>query len=162
MPTERVTPRSAFTRHRLLVTQFAKFGLVGVSNTLITYGVFTLLEEVFGVWYIAASGIGFAVGAVNGYLLNRSWTFRGHGVGHDAALRWMVVQGCGLLLDLALIAAFVEGAKLNKLVGQAFATAIVVVITFFVNRRWTFRAHLPPVDAEAASAVVSGTGSAGL
>ena len=90
------------TRHRPIVEQFAKFGLVGVSNTLITYGVFTLLEEVFGVWYIAASGIGFAVGATNGFLLNRSWTFRGHGTGHDAALRWVVVQGCGLLLDLVL------------------------------------------------------------
>ena len=129
--------------------QFAKFGVVGISNTLITYAVFTVLEEVFGVWYIAASGIGFAVGATNGFLLNRSWTFRGHGGGDNAAVRWFIVQGCGLVLDLVLIAAFVAGAGLNKLVGQAFATVIVVVITFFVNRRWTFRAHLtsPVTDA---------------
>ena len=128
--------------------QFAKFGVVGISNTLITYAVFTLLEEVFGVWYIAASGIGFAVGATNGFLLNRSWTFRGHGGGNSAAVRWFIVQGCGLVLDLVLIAAFVAGAGFNKLVGQAFATVIVVVITFFVNRRWTFRAHLGLAEAE--------------
>jgi len=149
---------SRLERHRPIVEQFAKFGLVGVSNTLITYGVFTLLEEVFGVWYIAASGIGFAVGATNGFLLNRSWTFRGHGTDNSAALRWFAVQGCGLVLDLVLIAAFVAGAGLNKLVGQAFATAIVVVLTFFVNRRWTFRAHLPRAEAaDPPTAVASGT-----
>ncbi len=148
---------SPLKRHRPLVEQFAKFGLVGVSNTLITYAVFTVLEEGFGVWYIAASGIGFAVGATNGFLLNRSWTFRGHDAQGGAALRWVLVQGCGLLLDLALIAGFVEGAHLNKLVAQAFATVIVVVITFFVNRRWTFRAHLPRADADPSPAVVSGT-----
>jgi putative flippase GtrA len=148
---------STLKRHRHLVEQFAKFGLVGVSNTLITFAVFTLLEEVFGVWYIAASGIGFAVGATNGFLLNRSWTFRGYSGDQGAAVRWFLVQGCGLLLDLALIAAFVEGAHLNKLVAQAFATIIVVVITFFVNRRWTFRAHLPRPEADAAAAIAPGT-----
>jgi putative flippase GtrA len=155
--TERSPATSVVQRHGPLVAQFAKFGVVGVSNTLITYGVFTLLEEVFGVWYIAASGIGFAVGATNGFLLNRSWTFRGHGEGSGAAVRWFIVQGCGLLLDLALIAGFVEIGKLNKLIAQAFATMIVVVITFFVNRRWTFRAHLPRAEADPASVVASGT-----
>ncbi len=157
MPSEPSSSPSGLTRHRPIVEQFAKFGVVGISNTLIAYGLFTLLEEVFGVWYIAASGIGFAVGATNGFLLNRSWTFRGHGTGHDAALRWIVVQGCGLVLDLVLIAGFVAGAGLNKLVGQAFATAIVVVITFFVNRRWTFRAHLPRAEADPPSTVASST-----
>ena len=43
--------------------QFVKFGIVGVSNTLLTLAVYTLLLKVFGVWYLAASAIGFAVGA---------------------------------------------------------------------------------------------------
>ena len=58
--------------------QFVKFGIVGVSNTLLAFAVYTLLLKVFGVWYVAASGIGFAVGAVNGFLLNRRWTFSEH------------------------------------------------------------------------------------
>jgi putative flippase GtrA len=151
---ERVSAPSALHRHRHVAAQFVKFGLVGVSNTLIAFAVFTLLEEVLGVWYVAASGIGFAVGATNGFLLNRSWTFAGHGGDGGAAVRWFVVQGCGLLLNLALIAAFVELGHLNKLVGQAFATVIVTVITFFVNRRWTFRAHLPRADADPAAATI--------
>jgi putative flippase GtrA len=40
---------------------------------------------------------------------------------------------------------FVDGAGVEKLLGQAFATVIVTVLTFLVNRAWTFRMHHPPV-----------------
>jgi putative flippase GtrA len=59
-----------------------------------------------------------------------------------------VVQGCGLLVNLGLVYMFVSDAGLDKLVGQAFATVIVVVLTFFVNRSWTFRAHTPTALVE--------------
>jgi putative flippase GtrA len=130
---------------RALALQFLKFGIVGISNTLITLLVYTLLVKVFGVWYIAASAIGFAVGAVNGFLLNRRWTFSGHVGDAFTPLRWLVVQGSGLLVNLALVYLFVTNAGFDKLLGQACATAIVVVLTFLANRAWTFRAS--PVDA---------------
>lgn len=134
-----------------VVAQFLKFGLVGVSNTLLTFVVFTILVQEVGVWYVAASAIGFVVGASNGFLLNRSWTFRGHGGGSGAAARWAVVQGTGLLADLGLIYAFVSGAGLPKLVGQALAIGIVVGATFFANRTWTFKMHLVEQRSPAAS-----------
>ena len=132
-------------RHVPLARQFVKFGLVGVSNTLLTLVTYTVLVKVFGVWYLLASAIGFAVGATNGYLLNRAWTFRGHEGGRGTAARWVVVQGVGLLLNLGLVYLFVSRAGLDKLLGQVCATAIVTVVTFFVNRRWTFRAHVVAV-----------------
>jgi putative flippase GtrA len=131
------------SRHRsaALLLQFMKFGIVGVSNTLLTFVVYTLLLKVFGVWYLLASAIGFAAGAVNGFLLNRRWTFRGHVGDARTPLRWTVVQGCGLGLNEALLYLWVEGVGLDKLLGQAFATAVVTVITFLANRAWTFRTH---------------------
>ena len=56
-------------------------------------------------------------------------------------VRWAVVQSCGLLVNLGLVYLFVARRGLDKLVGQAFATAIVVVGTFVANRAWTFRMH---------------------
>ncbi len=141
-----------------VVEQFLKFGAVGVSNTLLTFLVFTLLVKAVGVWYVAASAIGFAVGACNGFLLNRSWTFRGHSGGSTAALRWAVVQGAGLLADVGIIYLLVDGLSLPKLFGQALAILVVVVATFFANRTWTFRMHLseqrslPPCASAAAVA----------
>ncbi len=124
-----------------VVVQFVKFGIVGVSNTLLAFGVYTLLLKVFGVWYIAASAIGFILGAVNGFLLNRRWTFREHVGDALTPVRWGVVQGCGLAVNLGLVYLFVDGAGLNELIGQAFATVIVTVLTFAANRSWTFRVH---------------------
>src|SRR5487761_584377 len=91
-----------------LVVQFVKFGIVGVSNTLIFFLVYTLLLKVFGVWYVAASGIGFAVGAINGFLWNRRWTFRVHVGDALTPVRWFVVQTSGLLVNLGLVYLLVD------------------------------------------------------
>jgi putative flippase GtrA len=128
-----------------VVAQFVKFGIVGISNTLLFLAVYTLLLKGFGVWYLAASAIGFVVGAVNGFLLNRRWTFSSHVGDALTPVRWGVVQGGGLLLNLGLVALCVESIGMDELVGQAVAIVIVVVVTFAANRAWTFRTH--PVEA---------------
>ncbi len=124
-----------------LVVQFVKFGIVGVSNTLLTFLVYTVLLKVFGVWYLAASAIGFGVGATNGFLLNRRWTFREHVGDSLTPVRWAIVQGCGLAVNEALLYLFVHDARLDKLLAQACATVFVTLSTFFANRAWTFRVH---------------------
>jgi putative flippase GtrA len=157
-PTDRKeapTVAGATARHLRapVVVQFVKFGIVGVSNTLLTLAVYTFLLKVVGVWYLAASAIGFAVGATNGFLLNRRWTFREHVGDALTPVRWAIVQGCGLALNEGLLYVFVHDARLDELLGQLFATAVVTVTTFFVNRAWTFRVRTP--------VAVAGRGSVG-
>jgi putative flippase GtrA len=132
----RVREGALRARELTVIVQFVKFGVVGISNTLLTLGVYTLLVKVFGVWYLGASAIGFAAGAVNGFLLNRRWTFPEHRGDALTPVRWTVVQGFGLIANLGLLSLFVHTAGLDKLV---FATGIVTVVTFAVNRAWTFR-----------------------
>jgi putative flippase GtrA len=127
-----------------IVMQFVKFGTVGVSNTLLTFIVYTVLLKVFGVWYLAASAIGFVVGATNGFLLNRRWTFKEHVGDALTPVRWGIVQGCGLALNVLLLLALVDGAGVEKLLSQVLAIGVVTTTTFLANRAWTFRVH-PPV-----------------
>lgn len=122
-----------------VLIQFVKFGLVGVSNTTLTLVVYTLLLKEFGVWYLLASAIGFAVGATNGFLLNRRWTFREHVGDSLTPVRWAIVQSGGLAINEGLLYALVDGAGLDKLVAQAMALVVVTTSTFLVNRAWTFR-----------------------
>src|SRR5712691_7729185 len=96
-----------------MLVQFIKFGIVGVSNTLLAFAIYTVLLKVFGVWYLAASAIGFIVGAVNGFLLNRRWTFRGHVGDALTPVRWGIVQGCGLGVNEGLLYLFVHDARLD-------------------------------------------------
>lgn len=144
----RVGDRAAHVLKMPVVVQFVKFGLVGVSNTLIALTVYTLLLKALGVWYVAASALGFAVGAVNGFLWNRAWTFKGHRGDALTPVRWFVVQGCGLLANSGLIFLFVDGAGIDKLLAQGLTLVVVTVLTFFVNRAWTFRVGVGPALAE--------------
>ena len=144
----RLAPAALLARLPVLV-QFIKFGIVGVSNTLLAFAVYTLLLKGFGVWYLAASAIGFVLGAVNGFLLNRRWTFRDHIGDALTPVRWGVVQGGGLGLNEGLLYLFVDGAGLDKLLAQACAIVIVTVTTFFINRAWTFRMRPQPQPAQA-------------
>ncbi len=146
--TDTQNPPTSVARHarRLsapVLVQFIKFGIVGVSNTLLTLIVYTLLLKVFGVWYLAASAIGFAVGATNGFLLNRRWTFREHVGDALTPVRWAIVQSGGLGINLGLLYLLVHDGHLDKLLAQVGATAVVTVTTFIVNRAWTFRTHTP-------------------
>lgn len=130
-----------------MLVQFVKFGIVGVANTALTFIVYTLLLKVFGVFYLAASAIGFIVGATNGFLLNRRWTFREHVGDSLTPVRWGVVQGCGLGVNEGLLYLLVDAGHVDKLLAQALATIVVTVTTFFANRAWTFKVHHhePPV-----------------
>jgi putative flippase GtrA len=51
-----------------------EFGLVGVANTAIDFIVFNLLL-ILGVPATIGSGISFLAANLNGYILNRQWTF---------------------------------------------------------------------------------------
>jgi putative flippase GtrA len=128
-----------------LGVQFVKFGIVGVSNTVLSLAVYAVLLKGFGVWYLAASAISFAVGTVNGFVWNRKWTFHGHVGDALTPVRWFVVQGIGLLINLGLVFVFVHDAGLDKLIAQVCATGVVTITTFIANRAWTFRMH-PAAD----------------
>src|ERR1700732_586025 len=134
-------PRRAARLRVPVLVQLVKFGIVGISNTLLTFAIYTLLLKVFGVWYLAASAIGFAVGATNGFLLNRRWTFREHVGDAFTPVRWAIVQGCAPGVTQCLLSLSAHDASLDKLLAQAFATAVVTVTTFAANRAWTFRTH---------------------
>jgi putative flippase GtrA len=137
---ESVAARAPRARPHVVV-QFVKFGIVGISNTLLTFVVYTVLLKGFGVWYLAASAIGFVAGAINGFLLNRRWTFSDHVGDALTPVRWAIVQSTGLAINIGLLFVLVHEAGLDELVAQALTIGVVTLITFFANRAWTFRVH---------------------
>ena len=92
----------------------------------------------FGVWYLAASAIGFAVGATNGFLLNRRWTFSEHVGDSLTPVRWATVQCGGLGINEGLLYVFVHDVAIDKLLAQAAATVVVTVSTFRSTARGPF------------------------
>lgn len=148
---------------RRTIGQFFSFLVVGVSNTLVDYAVFLLLNGVFG-WYYAAKVAGFALGTVNSYLWNTFWTFRSERR-RDARemLSFLGVNVAMLALSLALMwllrdvlgvndayvfsvapwgEPWLTAARLNT----AVATGICVVVNFLLNKLVVFRKRATGAD----------------
>jgi putative flippase GtrA len=117
--------------------QFVKFCAVGSSNTALSFIAFAVAVRA-GVPYLAASCGAFALGALNGYTLNRVWTFRSGPFTGRGLARYGLVQGLGLAANASLLAAIVEVLGVASIPAQAIVLPAVSVLTFALNRRWTF------------------------
>jgi putative flippase GtrA len=113
-----------------------RFGAVGVSNTALTVTAFALLSRA-GVGAGPASALAFALGAANGYLLNRSWTFGARG---DPAtlLRYVAVQALGALLSGSAVALASEDLELRRLAAELVVLPLVTLVTYTLCRRVVF------------------------
>ena len=121
-----------------MIKSFFRYGLVGGFATAAHYLVLILCVEAMQWPAYLGSGIGAVVGAQVAFFGNRSFTFA-----HDGALRpaWLKFQGTallGALVGMAIVAAGVN-AGWHYLVAQIVATLTSLVLTFTVNRAWTFR-----------------------
>src|SRR5687767_5357524 len=129
-------PAEHMQDHHRLDRQFARFLLVGVANTVLSFIAYRLLLAL-GTPYVIAAALGFSVGAVNGYVFNRRWTFAAHDSAR-ARLVYVAVQVAGAASTSMLVLLFVEGFGIDKVAAYLAAIAPVTVCTFMANRLWTF------------------------
>jgi putative flippase GtrA len=120
-----------------LTAQLARFLTVGVSNTAITLVVYAALVRA-GAPAVGASVAAFAAGAVNGYRLNRAWTFRSEARGLGAGARYLVVAALGVALNAIGVALAVHVGGLPKIAGELAALPPVTATTFVLSRAWVF------------------------
>jgi putative flippase GtrA len=116
--------------------QFARFLVVGLSNTLLSFVAYRVLLAI-STPYVLAAFLGFAVGALNGYILNRRWTFAARDTTRARVL-YVAVQAVGAVSTSLLVLLFHEGAGFGKVAAYVAAIPPVTVCMFFANRAWTF------------------------
>jgi putative flippase GtrA len=122
---------------RDVIRQLVRFGIVGCSNTLLSWCAFALLVWL-GVHYLLASAVAWTLGALNSYVLNRRWTFRSQGRWAPELVRFGAVQCAGLLLDIVLLDALTRDAHVERLLAQALVYPVTTIATFLLSRHWAF------------------------
>src|SRR5262249_57800431 len=120
-----------------LTGQAIRYLLVGVSNTVITLAAYAL-SIAAGAPPVVASVIAFSAGAVNGYRLNRSWTFRSELRGLRPIARYLALITLGLGLNAIGVRLAVHGAEVPKIAAELVALPPVTVMTFLLARTWVF------------------------
>lgn len=123
--------------------QFIKFGLVGLSNTVLSYVVYCVLVKL-NTHYQIANIVGFIVGVLNSYYWNNRYVFKtneGEKRNHIKTLfKTFVAYGItGLLLQGFLLWLFVERFEIDSLIAQLLGLCITVPLNFVLNKFWSFK-----------------------
>jgi putative flippase GtrA len=136
--------------------RFLKFAAVGISGSVVDFGVFNLVSSILGVSSTASQAISFTLAVFNNFIWNRLWTYPETKKSSiwKPFIQFGVVNVIGLgirtllflLMEVQMInlAAFAL-PKFNNptIIGHNLTLALVILIVmlwnYFANRYWTFK-----------------------
>ena len=119
-----------------LISQIARFGVVGVICFGIDYGTMILLTEFSALDYLLSSGISFSVSVVVNYLLSMRFVFHSK-KGTNKAKEFIIFAALsitGLLLTEALMWAGVERFGFHYMFAKVAVTGIVMAYNFLTRK----------------------------
>jgi len=120
------------------MTRLPRYLLVGVVATATQYVLLALWVE-FGGWPAwVASGFGAVVGAQVAYVGNRIYTFEYAGALGASWMKFQSTAMIGVLCGMLVVGVAVH-LGWHYIVAQVLATVVSVLLTFAINRIWTFR-----------------------
>ena len=130
--------------------QFVKFGIVGLSNTVISYVIYVVTLILFqknnlipSVDYLAAQVIAFILSVLWSFYWNNKFVFKKEEGEHRniwaALFKTYVSYGfTGLILNNVLSVIWVSVLHVSKMIAPIINLIINIPINFFLNKIWAF------------------------
>ena len=125
-----------------IILQFVKFGLVGVSNTLVAwacYYFFLWLDEDL---YMIGSVVGTVVSIANAFFWNDKYVFKSDNNDWRSKLKRLgktyVSYGGTSLLGILLLWIEVRFWGISKAIAPPLNLIITIPLNFLLNKFWTF------------------------
>ena len=124
-----------------------KAGGMLVRNTVVSGGTFVFdlallwaLVELGGMDKLLAAALAFIAATSLHYLFGRTWIFRGTERGVASGYVYFLINaGIGLVITIALFAAFIRWTSINYLVARALVSVIAGLTVFLLNAILNFR-----------------------
>ncbi|MGD0502389.1 MAG: GtrA family protein [Steroidobacteraceae bacterium] len=132
-PLVRLRPHRHAIAHK-----FLRFLMVGGLCTALQYVILIALVEGLGIFAALASTIGYIVSSAVNYYLNYSFTFRSDAAHGRSVPRFLLISGCGLVLNGTITYLGTAILGLHYLIAQVAATIVALLWNFLANLRWTF------------------------
>ncbi len=148
----------------MLIRQFIKFGIVGLSNTALSYIIYAVLVYL-GLHYIVASVISFMLSVLNSFYWNKRYVFvpdkdndnnkdgdndphqqkhqqeRQQKYGFWGALlkTYASYALTGFVLQNILLFVFISALNLSEYIAPLLSLAVTVPLNFVLNKKWAFK-----------------------
>ncbi|MBO4814622.1 MAG: GtrA family protein [Muribaculaceae bacterium] len=132
--------------------QLVKYGIIGVSNTLITLITFYVLNTLLNVPYVPANVTGYVLGVANSFFWNRTWVFktknnwRREAVlfvigfllcwGLQILFSWVLLEVCDMK-DLTI--SWLPMKKAGQNIVMILSMVVYTLANYAYNRTFTFR-----------------------
>ena len=132
-------------RDRAFMVKAVSFACIGVVNTLIDFGVFSLAHLYLGLRIIVANILSWAIAVTGSYLMNSLITFAAESQRQlrlKAYVGFVASQIAGLVANTATVV--VASYFMPVLVGKALAIGVSFVVNFSLSHFIVFRPRMDP------------------
>jgi len=127
---------------KTLLVQFIKFGLVGVSNTLVSWAVYYIVFWLNSDLYMFGSVAGAVLSIANAFFWNDRFVFKGMNNDLKSKLKRLgktyVTYGGTSILAMLLLWAEVRFCGVSKMIAPIVNLIITIPLNFVINKLWTF------------------------
>lgn len=122
--------------------QFVKFGIVGLSNTIISYITYSILV-ILGIHYLLAQIVAFIVSVLNSFFWNDKYVFKEKSRTRNSwktfVKTFISYTGTGLILSGLLLYFWIEVLHIHELIAPIINLLITIPLNFVLNKLWAFK-----------------------
>jgi putative flippase GtrA len=119
--------------------QFFKFGLIGVSNTLLSLAVYYTLVFL-GLHYIAAYTVGFCLSVLNSYYFNSNYVFQRSTQSRLASFtKSFLTYVSTFAIGTFFLYLMVNNLHISDKIAPLINLTFTVPTNFIIHRFWVFR-----------------------
>lgn len=119
--------------------QFVKFCVVGVSNTLISFGVYCVFVLINKDLYLVGNAVGFVVSVLNSYIWNSRFVFKKQDERVKTITKTFLAYGTNLLIGSALLYVFVDVLGISEFIAPILNLAVTIPLNFLLNKFWVMK-----------------------
>jgi putative flippase GtrA len=130
---------------KLLKHTLIKYLITGVGNTLVGLSIIYFFLYVLGWKSAPANLVGYGVGMVFSFAVNKRWTFGDTGSHVLAFIRFAVVLCVAYLANLVTVLELEQALHVNKYLAQAAGVPPYTLVGYLGCRFYAFNNHSPGV-----------------
>jgi putative flippase GtrA len=116
-----------------------RFLIVGFVNTIVGLLVIYACKWLLGMGDISSNMVGYGIGIIIGFMLNKRWTFEHSGKLAPAFLRYLAVLASAYLINLTVVIYAINSLHLNGYLSQALGVIPYTVINYLGSRFFAFQ-----------------------
>ena len=126
-------------KKRNIIRELVSFNIIGIINTLITYGIYSLFIFL-GFDYRISLLFDYIAGITISFFANKKYTFQYKENINIRMLLFMVVSYISVFfINMILLVIFIQKLNFNKYISQLIALAICISFSFIIQKFIVFR-----------------------